>query len=165
MSPLNTFDRTPNLAELKVSYRRRRSRGGKRKNVDETPFVIANSSSCETYLRQIWNKDTLELREEFIVLCLNSAHQVLGWINVASGGLSATAIDPRIIFGVALQTASAAIIVAHNHPSGSLKPSRQDIAITQQLRTAGELLAINVLDHLIITRDGFFSFADSGWTG
>ena len=164
MKPMKLIHHTPKLAELKVSYRRR-SRGGKRKRSDETPFVITNSSSCETYLRQIWNRDTLELREEFIVLCLNSANEVLGWINVASGGLNATSIDPRIIFGVALQAVSASIIVAHNHPSGSLKPSRQDITITQQLRAAGEMLAINLLDHLIITRDGYFSFADSGWTG
>lgn len=160
MIPLKTFDRTPNLAELKVSYRRRRTR----RKYDETRVAIVDSKSCETYLRQIWNGDTLELREEFIMLCLNSAHHVLGWVNVASGGLDATAVDPRIIFGVALQTASTAIIVAHNHPSGSLKPSPQDIAVTQQLRDAGKLLAINVLDHLIITRDGYFSFADMAWT-
>ena len=99
------------------------------------------------------------------MICLNSAHQVLGWVNIASGGFSATTVDPRIIFGIALQTASAAIVIAHNHPSGSLTPSPQDIAVTQQLRAAGKMLAITVLDHLIITRESYFSFADSEWAG
>jgi len=158
MTRITTIERSPMLAELKVSYRRNGTRRAKRQ---ESPFVVVDSMRCDIYLRRIWNKDTIEFREEFIVLCLNSTHEVLGWINVASGGFSATTIDPRIIFGVALQTASSAIVVAHNHPSGSLKPSPQDIAITQQLRAAGKMIGINVLDHLIITRDSYFSFADS----
>jgi DNA repair protein RadC len=165
MITLKAFERTPHLAELKVSYRRRETRRAKRGEPDETAVVILDSMRCDLYLRQIWNKDTIDLREEFIVVCLNSAHQVLGWVNIASGGFSATTVDPRIIFGIALQTASAAIVIAHNHPSGLLTPSPQDIAVTQQLRAAGKMLAITVLDHLIITRDSYFSFADSDWTG
>jgi DNA repair protein RadC len=164
MTMLKAFERTPKLAELKVSYRRGGSGRGKRAGTEESPFFIRDSKSCETYFRRIWNKDTIELREEFIVLCLNTSHEVLGWVNVASGGLDSTTVDPRIIFGVALQTASSAIIVAHNHPSGSPKPSAQDIAVTQQLREGGKMLRIPVLDHLIITRESFFSFADSDWS-
>ena len=159
---LEAIDRTPRLAELKVSYRRRR---GIRGITAERPYVIIDSKSCEIYLRQIWNMDTIELREEFIVLCLNSANEVLGWINIASGGINSTVVDPRIIFGVALQTASTSIIVAHNHPSGLLRPSHQDITITEQLRAAGEMLAITLYDHLIVTHDRYYSFADMGWTG
>lgn len=162
---LAAFNRTPRLAELRVSYRRSRDRRVKREKIEETPFVIRDSKSCEMYLRQVWNQDTIELREEFIVLCLNSAHEVLGWINIASGGLSATVVDPRIIFGVALQTVSASIVVAHNHPSGSPIPSPQDVAVTRQLRDAGKLIGVAVLDHLIITHGDYFSFADSDWTG
>jgi len=160
MITIRAFEHTPNLAELKVSYRRS---GTRRRKQDACPFVVRDPIGCDIYLRRIWNKGTIELREEFIVLCLNAAHEVLGWVNVASGGFSATTIDPRIIFGIALQTASSAIVVAHNHPSGSLTPSPQDIAITQQLRAAGKMLSINVLDHLIITRESYFSFADSEW--
>ena len=159
---LESIDRTPRLAELKVSYRRRRGSRGK---TAERPYVIVDSKSCEIYLRQIWNKDTIELREVFIVLCLNCANEVLGWINIASGGISATVVDPRLIFGVALQTASTSIVVAHNHPSGLLRPSHQDITITKELRAAGEMLAITLHDHLIVTRDRYYSFADMGWTG
>jgi DNA repair protein RadC len=153
---LHSFDRTPQLAELEVSYRRRR------KNAEDRPAAILNSWTCEAYLRQIWNSNTMDLREEFVVLCLDSAHQVLGWVNISSGGLDATTVDPRLVFGIALQTASAAIVVAHNHPSGSLEPSPQDIAMTKRLCAAGELLSIRVLDHFILTRDGYRSFADSG---
>jgi DNA repair protein RadC len=153
---LHCFDRTPHLAELQVSYRRRRT------NSEERPTAILNSWTCEAYLRQIWNGKTIDLREEFVVLCLDSAHQALGWVNISSGGLDTTTVDPRLVFGVALQTASAAIVVAHNHPSGSLEPSPQDIAMTKRLYAAGELLSIRVLDHFIFTREGYRSFADSG---
>lgn len=164
VSRLTAFDRTPRLAELKVSYRRSRNRRVRQGVNEQTPYVISDSKSCARYLRQIWNDDTIELREEFIVLCLNNVHEVLGWINVASGGLSATVVDPRIIFGVALLTVSASIIVAHNHPSGSVSPSPHDSVITQQLRDAGKVLGITLLDHLIVSRDTYYSFADSGWT-
>lgn len=164
VSKLAAFDRTPMLAELKVSYRRSRNRRVTRETNKQTLYEIRDSKSCETYLRKIWNQDTIELREEFIVLCLNNAHEVLGWINVASGGLSATTVDPRIIFGVALLTVSAAIVVAHNHPSGTVNPSPQDTVITRQLRAAGKMLGITLLDHLIVSRDSYYSFADSGWT-
>ena len=156
---IKAFDRTPRLAELKVSYRRcRRSRG----KIAASPFVIVDSKSCEIYLRQIWNKDTIELREEFIVLCLNAANEVLGWINIASGGFSATVADPRIIFGVALQTASSSIIVAHNHPSGSPHPSASDIALTNTLKQALSLVDVRILDHFIIAGNHVYSFAEHG---
>jgi DNA repair protein RadC len=161
---LDTFDRTPTLAELKVSYRRGRVRSGKRKSLD-APYVIFGAPDAVTYFRRIWNRDTIELREELVMLCLNSANEVLGWINIASGGLDSATVDPRIIFGIALQTASSGIIVAHNHPSGSLTPSPQDARITDRLRSGGEVLGIRFLDHLIISRDGYFSFAESNWKG
>jgi DNA repair protein RadC len=159
MITLQSFERTPRLAEMKVSYRRERAR----RKTRETPHAIRRPIHCDTYLRKIWDKDTIDLREEFIVLCLNGAHEVLGWVKVATGGINSTPVDPRIIFGVALQTASSTIVVAHNHPSGSLTPSQADYDVTRALRAAGKLIGINVLDHLIITREGYFSFTDACW--
>jgi DNA repair protein RadC len=101
------------------------------------------------------------LRISFLV-CLNNAKEVLGWVKVSTGGLDSSTVDPRVVFGIALQTAATAIIVAHNHPSGSLKPSPQDEQVTRRLKQAGELLGIQVLDHLIITKDSAFSFVDKG---
>ena len=96
------------------------------------------------------------------MICLNGSHEAIGWVRVSTGGLNSTSIDPRIIFGVALQTASTAIIVAHNHPSGSLEPSNQDKEVTKMLKEAGKLLKIKVLDHIILTKDSTFSFEEHG---
>jgi len=155
---------TPSLAELKVSYRRGKRRR-KREQSTEGSFVIRGPADASYYLRRIWNKDTMDFREEVIMLCLNTSNEVLGWVNVFAGGIDSSPVDPRIVFGVALQTASTGIIVAHNHPSGSLVPSPQDIALTKRLRSGGEILNIRLLDHLIISREGFFSFAESEWEG
>src|SRR5262249_43945426 len=113
-------------------------------------------------LRTIWNKDTLELSEDFIVLCLNSHHQVIGWDKVASGVMDFTQVDPRLVFSIALQTASAALILAHNPPSGSLEPSDEDTRLTKRMKDAGEILGVRVLDHIILTKEGALSFAESG---
>jgi DNA repair protein RadC len=158
------LERTPRLAELKVSYRRSQRGCVNQEGAQKQPYVIRDSKSCEMYLREIWNKDTIDLREEVILLCLNTAHEVFGWINISTGGFISAVVDPRVVFGIALQTASASIILAHNHPSRSVKPSRNDIEITQRLRDGGKLLCITLLDHLIISRESYYSFADSGWT-
>ena len=159
MITLKNFERTPHLAELKLSYRRGRPKGVKR---EDSPFFVGSSMSCEKYLRTVWDKDTLELREEFVVLCLNGAHEVLGWVRLHTGGYNKIPVDIRMVLAVALLTASTAIIVAHNHPSGSLKPSPEDILLTNGLKEAGDLIGLRVLDHLILTRDNYFSFSESG---
>lgn len=151
---LDAFEHSPQLAELRVSYQCQ-------KPTQERP-AIRNAQDAEQYLRQIWNLDTIELLEDLVVLCLNGNHGVIGWVKVSSGGLDSTTVDPRIVFGIALQTASSSIIIAHNHPSGSMTPSKEDRAITSRLKEGGGLLGIRVLDHLILTRDGCYSFAEHG---
>lgn len=152
LGTLERFEKSPRLAELKVAYRSRTK--------DRGQWLIRSPKDVEQYLRAVWNKDTLELVEEFVVVCLNGRHEATGWVRVASGGFNATPIDPRLIFGIALQTASSAIVVAHNHPSGSLEPSELDRQVTERLTEAGRLLGVAVLDHLILTRDGAFSFTE-----
>ncbi len=159
MIMLKTFERSPNFAEMKVSYRRGKGRDTKQLAM---PFVVSNPISCEEYLRTIWDKDTLELREEFIVLCLNTANEALGWVKLATGGIDVALIDPRLVFGVALQAAAPAIIIAHNHPGGSLFPSPEDRALTRRLREGAEILRIRLVDHVILTARGAFSFAQEG---
>ncbi len=160
MIMLNSFERTPTLAELKVSYRRGRARASK----SAAPTVrLSSSIAAEKYLRAVWDKNTLELREEFLLVCVNTAHEVLGWVRLATGGIDAAFIDPRLVFGVALQTAAAGILIAHNHPSGSSAPSDQDRALTRRLRQGAALLNIKLLDHIILTRDGALSFAREGF--
>lgn len=162
MITLKTLDHTPSLSELKVSYRRGRSRKG-RKPAEKC--VLHMPVEAEEYLRTLWDRDTIDLREEFVVLCLDASLTVLGWVRLHTGGLDSSPVDPRLVFGVALQTASAAIVVAHNHPSGNVEPSQQDEVLTQRLAVGAKLLGIRLLDHLILGREGSFSFASAGKLG
>ncbi|RVU00210.1 JAB domain-containing protein [Mucilaginibacter limnophilus] len=100
--------------------------------------------------------------EEFWIILINRANKVITKELVSKGGLSGTVADPKIIFHMALQHQASAIILIHNHPSGNLKPSQLDIELTKKIANAGRMLDINVLDHLIITDSGFYSFADEG---
>ncbi|PVW13340.1 RadC family protein [Marixanthomonas spongiae] len=98
--------------------------------------------------------------EEFWIVYLNNSNKVLQTSQLSKGGITGTLVDVRLAFKNALQLGAVAIILAHNHPSGTLKPSQPDIRLTQKLKTAGESLDIKVLDHLIITEKAYFSFAD-----
>lgn len=98
--------------------------------------------------------------EEFWTLLLNRSNTVIKKQLISSGGVAGTVADPKIIFKSALEELACSIILVHNHPSGNLKPSQADINLTKKLKEAGHLLEIPVLDHLIFTDNGYFSFAD-----
>jgi DNA repair protein RadC len=100
--------------------------------------------------------------EEFWIIVLNRANKITSSHLVSKGGQAGTIADPKIIFNMALENHAASLILAHNHPSGNLKPSQADLELTRKLRSAGNFLDIPVLDHLIITDQGFLSFADEG---
>lgn len=99
-------------------------------------------------------------KEYFWVLLLNRANQVMARKLISQGGISGTVADPKLIFKFALEELASSIILVHNHPSGNLQPSEADIRLTRQMKKSGEALEISVLDHLIFTDDGYFSFAD-----
>ena len=123
---------------------------------------ISSSKDGYNVFREIFNADTIDWVEEAIVLCLNRANKVVGFYKLSVGGMSGTVMDPKIVFTVALNCGASSIIVAHNHPSGNLNPSDADVRITQKLKGAGELLDIQLLDHIIITDEGYYSFGDEG---
>ncbi|AGC75684.1 DNA repair protein RadC [Nonlabens dokdonensis] len=100
--------------------------------------------------------------EEFWVMLLDNSHKVLEKKNISIGGITGTLVDTRLVFKKAIEAGAVAMVLSHNHPSGNLKPSMQDKALTIKLVEAGKLLDIKVLDHLIITQQGFYSFADEG---
>jgi DNA repair protein RadC len=100
--------------------------------------------------------------EEFWVLLLNRANRVIRKKKISEGGLSGTVADPRIIYKLAVEDLACSIIVAHNHPSGNLTASQNDIELTRRLREAGKVMEIQLLDHLIIAGHKYFSFADEG---
>ncbi len=134
---------------------------GRRRDDTETKALETIMSSKDGY--NIMRRHLVDLNhEEFWIILLGRASKVLGKELISKGGLSSTVADPKVIFHMALQHQATGIILVHNHPSGNLKPSQQDIQLTQNLAAAGKMLEINVFDHLIITDTGFFSFGDEG---
>ncbi|MNJ95310.1 hypothetical protein D3C87_130200 [compost metagenome] len=125
------------------------------------PMVTNASSTYQMFLNS-WDLGKIELQEHFKVMLLNQGNKVLGIFSMSAGGVSATVVDRKLIFATALKANASKIILAHNHPSGSLRPSTSDIDLTKMIVTAGKILEITVLDHLIITREGYYSFADEG---
>lgn len=142
------------LSEISVSYR-------PKFKASERPQV---SSSHEVYsiLMNNWDLNRIDLQEQFKILLLNRANKVIGIYEVSTGGMSGTVADPKLIFSTALKACACSIILTHNHPSGNLKPSQSDISLTKKIIGAGTLLDIAVLDHIIMTSEGYFSFQDEG---
>lgn len=100
--------------------------------------------------------------EEFWVLLLNKANEVVARERLSSGGMAGTVVDVKMLFKTALDARASAVLAIHNHPSGNLQPSQADIDLTRRLRQAGELLDMPLLDHLIVSERGYYSFADEG---
>lgn len=134
---------------------------GRRRQITEsgTPKTIASSRDAFSIFHPIL-RDLQH--EEFWLLMLNRANRVMGKHMVSRGGISGTVADPKVIFNRALLIQASSIILIHNHPSGNTEPSQADRDITRKLRNAGDFLDLPVLDHLIVTESGYFSFADEG---
>lgn len=127
----------------------------------ERPQVKTSKESA-ALLKQMWNGNKIDFVEQFKVLFLNRANKVLGIIELSTGGVTGTVADPKLIFVAALKANACSIIFSHNHPSGNLKPSQADEQLTQKIKQAGQLLDIKLLDHIIVTSEGYYSFADEG---
>ena len=142
------------VAEVKLKYR------------NKTPYEerqkIRNSDSAYPLFLHSYSDGMLDYREAFKVLYLDQASHVLGISTISEGGIASTNVDMRIVFQGALLTNAVAMILCHNHPSGNLTPSGDDINLTDKIVQAGKILNIRVLDHLIVSREDYYSFADSG---
>lgn len=156
MENLPNLDLLNNVSEIDIIYKRKVSC-----KVSERPLVSASTDAYSICLHY-WNVDKIELLEEFKVLFLNRSNRVLQLFPVSQGGITGTVADPRLILAAAVKLACCSMILVHNHPSGSLKPSRQDEELTQKIKGASAYFDIKVLDHLIITPEGYYSFADEG---
>jgi DNA repair protein RadC len=141
------------VPEIKITYKRTRK---------EFLGKVTHSKDVADFIRRTFRAGTLELQESFITLYLNTAHEILGYYNHSVGGINTTIADRRLILATALASASIGIVVAHNHPSGNLKPSQSDLELTKRLKEGAETLDIKLMDHLIITKNGYYSFADEG---
>ena len=116
-------------------------------------FKIKGPEDAAHIFFEIWNFEIMDFLEEAKILLLNRAHHVLGIVNLCTGGSIRTIIDTKVVLQYALKANATAIIIAHNHPSGNLKPSEADIKITNRLRTALDTCEIDLLDHLIINSE------------
>ncbi|MFL0170188.1 JAB domain-containing protein [Tenacibaculum maritimum] len=140
-----------NIAEVKVSYTTN--------NIEK--LRVTNSKTSYDVLLACWNKNTLELQEEFKVLLLNRNNQVLGVYPLSKGGTTSSIVDVKLLFSVALKCNAHGIILAHNHPSGNLNPSTPDKNITTKIISASKLLDVKILDHIIVSKQSYYSFADN----
>ncbi len=134
--------------------------GRRRKEADQPKVIKITTSKTAYDIMHPYLQDVPH--EEFWVLLLNRANHLIKPVPISQGGLSGTVADPKLIFNSALEALASGVILVHNHPSGSLKPSKEDINLTKQLKEAGRVLEIPVLDHLIYTNSGYFSMADAG---
>ncbi|MCH7403479.1 DNA repair protein RadC [Belliella kenyensis] len=134
---------------------------GRRRKLQEPTKKDRITSSVDAYqIMTPYLQD--EIVENFWVIYLNRNNYVIKKQLISKGGSNATIADPKMIFKYALELMASSMILVHNHPSGSLSPSRQDIALTDRLKLIGQNLEVSVLDHLIFTDSGYFSFADEG---
>jgi DNA repair protein RadC len=132
---------------------RRRKSVKTRKNIVKTSTDIAHF-----FMAQLEDK----LHEVFAVAYLNRANKINHLEVISEGGITGTVADPRIILKKALEYNAVNIVLCHNHPSGSLKPSRADELLTRKIKEAAQLLDMNVIDHIIVSEEGYYSFADEG---
>lgn len=143
-----------NIAEIQISYS---SRIAKKYRIK-----ITGSKSAYKSLLNSWNKDLIEIQEEFKILLLNNSNEVLGIQSLSKGSTNGVVVDLKLLFATALKACASSIIIAHNHPSGSLKPSNTDLELTKKIMKSCKFLDIKLLDHLIITQEDYTSLADDG---
>jgi DNA repair protein RadC len=142
------------MAEINVSYF----------PLNKSTSPVVSSNSAYEQVLDFFPKDTIALQEHFVVLYLNRANVPLGGFLCSSGGITGTVADIRIIMAVALKSLACAMIIAHNHPSGNLKPSMADIDLTKKIQSACKFMDINLVDHIIVSpsEGTYYSFADEG---
>lgn len=141
-------------AEVELIYR-------SKVKASERPSIKSAADGYQLFFNQ-WDENKLDFVEQFKVALLNRANKVLGIYEVSTGGISGTVADPRLIFAAALKANACGILLCHNHPSGNLQPSNADIQLTQKIVAAGKFLDIAVVDHIIISQERYYSFADEG---
>lgn len=140
------------VAALELGNRRRESEAVQREK------IITSKDAFEIFSRELSDKPN----EEFWIILLNRANKIIGRQRISEGGVAGTVVDAKKVFKPAIENFASSIILGHNHPSGNMKPSNEDISLTKKLSQAGSNLDVKVLDHIIVTDNGYFSFADEG---
>jgi len=133
----------------------------KRKSTDFKRVKIKSSKDSAEYVRNFYSDD-LTIFESFFLLLLNNQNNTIGYAKISQGGVCGTVVDVKIVCKYAIESLSTRVILCHNHPSGALSPSRADKVITRKLKEGLKLFDIEILDHIILTENSYFSFADEG---
>jgi DNA repair protein RadC len=150
---MEVLERSPHLSELKLSYKTS-------KHLKFTDYKILCKDDAYEVVSKLFDPDTIELREEFILMFLNTSKLGFGWCRFATGSKTAVQIDIAQIVAMALLANAHSVIIAHNHPSGNLTPSMSDKHLTKAVLNALHLHGIELLDHLILTRSGYTSLRE-----
>lgn len=151
MKTLDLFNQ--NIAEISITY------SHKIKPADRIK-ICGSKEAYDQFLPLF--ADVLEHHEKFLIILLNRSNQMIGYYKVSEGGTAGTVVDPKLVFQAAIKANASSILLSHNHPSGTCQPSEADLRITKKLKEGGAFLDIQVLDHIIISSDKYYSFADQG---
>ncbi len=139
------------LAEIELSYRPKKAHHP----------IIKSSADVYFHLLRFFPEETISLKERFVAAYVNRSNRLIGVCTISTGGITGTVADPKLILAIALKSAATGIILAHNHPSGNLKPSVADIELTKRIQSACKFLDIQLLDHIILVpQQTYFSFVD-----
>ncbi|MGC4100851.1 JAB domain-containing protein [Ferruginibacter sp.] len=144
----------PIVAEIEIRYT-------PKIKPSERPKIVSPEDAY-LILLQTWDKAKIELVEQFRVILLNRNRRVLGITTLTSGTSTGTIADPKQVFGLALKANATEIMISHNHPSGSVLPSKSDQELTRKMKIVGQFLELKVIDHIIVSVEGFYSFAKEG---
>jgi DNA repair protein RadC len=142
------------IPKFKVSYQKTGKFG--------EMFPINSPEEAAEYCKSCFKKSMLDWREEFILICLSKGHKIIAHYPISSGGITGTVADVRMILQLALLSNATGIILSHNHPSGTLKPSEGDKESTNKIMKACKYHDISLLDHIIVTSEGYYSFSEKG---
>ena len=132
----------------------------KTSQTDLEQVKISKSEDAADFIRQFYSDD-IEIYESFFILLMNRANKVTGYAKISQGGVCGTIVDKKILLKYVVDSLSSGVIIAHNHPSGTSSPSDSDIRITKQVKELCELVDSTLLDHVILTAESFYSFADN----
>jgi len=133
----------------------------KSKNTKFENIEITSSEDSYNFIKRFYTGD-IDIYESFFILLLNRANKTIGYAKISQGGIVGTCVDIKIIAKYCVDALASSVILAHNHPSGNLKPSQADISITKRIKEALSLLEVQVLDHIILTENGHYSLQNEG---
>ena len=140
------------VAEIQIVYR---------PVMIEQPKILS-SNDAHLLIKKLWDNENIFLQEQFAALFFNQAKRMIGWKVLSTGTMTKCIVDIKLLASLALQCMCTDVIITHNHPSGNLNPSACDKTLTQTIKDALKLIDVTLIDHLIITNDGYYSFSDEG---